>query len=197
MNSLTVINEEFEEELPDDCPEIVHRLMSQLKQALQRTEAYEDQLSKAETNDNRIKELMSLCQSKNAEIFALERKVKDLTSISEEKDKQIISMLSMAKEFKQLVESEDKSVQTDLVKTNNLEQRLIQDDRRDDKIKEIFRTDVTGVQKVKSLDGDRPDNYFNVYGLTNKKKPDVKVKPGGYYPLFLRKPREGFLGNSS
>ena len=193
MNSLTVITEELEEELPDDCPEIVHRLMQELKQALQKIEFYEDQLQKNEANDSRIKELMSLCQSKNTEIYALERKVKDLTAKSEEKDKQIISMLSMATEFKQLVQNQDKSIQTDVASFTEIEKKLVASEEKNTKMKEMLISQIEEIQRLKNLENESRDSYNH----STKKKPEPKVKPGGYFPLFLRKPREGYIGNIS
>ena len=192
MNSLTTITEELEEELPDDCPELVQKLMTELRKSQQRVLECEEQLSKVELHDARLKELMVLCQSKNAEIFALERKVKDLTQRSEEKDRQIISMLSMAKEFKQLVESEDKAIQTSEVSSHIVEQRFIQSEEKNMKLKEMLVSQIEEIQKLKSHESDSRDiSYTSV----NKKKQEPKVKPGGYYPLFLRKPREGYIGN--
>ena len=192
MNSLTTITEELEEELPDDCPELVQKLMTELKKSQLRVLECEEQLNKVDLHDARLKELMVLCQSKNAEIFALERKVKDLTERSEEKDRQIISMLSMAKEFKQLVESEDKAVQASEVNTHIIEKKLIQSEEKNMKLKEMLVSQIEEIQKLKSHETDSRDSS---YTSVSKKKPEPKVKPGGYYPLFLRKPREGYIGN--
>lgn len=213
MNTLTVINEELEEELPDDCSEIVQKLMRELKIALKRAEDSEEQLQNKESTDIRVKELTALCQSKSAEIFALERKVKDLTAMLEEKDKQMISILSLDKEFKQLVKNQDKGIQTDPGQYPEIERRLIQSEEKNIKLKEMFISQIEEIQKLKSVDSDSRENGYGVNNKRNavkgfvdgerergiekdlentKKKVDAKVKPGGYYPMFLRKPKMDF-----
>jgi hypothetical protein len=186
MNALTVIKEELEEELPDEVHDIIQKLMNELKIAIKRAEDSEEQLHKMENNDIRVKELLAMCQSKNSEIFALERKVKDLTTRAEEKDKQIISMLSMAKEYKILVESADKWVQTDPVRNSELELKLIKSEEKNSKLKEMLISQIEEIQKLKSVENNRDTGVV----LNSKKKIEAKVKPGGYYPLFLRKPKD-------
>ncbi|OMJ66156.1 hypothetical protein SteCoe_37104 [Stentor coeruleus] len=207
MNTLTVINEELEEELPDDCSEIVQKLMGELKIALKRAEESEEQLQNKENTEIRVKELTALCQSKTIEIFALERKVKDLTAMLEEKDKQMISILSLDKEFKQLVKSQDKGIQTDPGQYPEIERRLIQSEEKNIKLKEMFISQIEEIQKLKSSDSDSRENGFGVNNKRNvvkgfmdgerdlentKKNVDAKIKPGGYYPMFLRKPKMNF-----
>ncbi|OMJ76710.1 hypothetical protein SteCoe_23873 [Stentor coeruleus] len=209
MNILTVINEELEEELPDDCSEIVQKLMRELKIALKRAEESEEQLQDKESTDIRVKELTALCHSKSAEIFALERKVKDLTAMLEEKDKQMISILSLDKEFKQLVKNQDKGIQTDPGHYPEIERRLIQSEEKNIKLKEMFISQIEEIQKLKSVDSDIRENGYGMNNKRNivkgfldserekdlentKKKVDAKVKPGGYYPMFLRKPKMDF-----
>ncbi|OMJ77624.1 hypothetical protein SteCoe_22750 [Stentor coeruleus] len=187
MNALTIIKEELEEDLSDEVHDIIQKLMNELKIAIKRAEDSEEKLHKMENNDIRVKELMAMSQAKNAEIFALERKVKDLTTRAEEKDKQIISMLSMAKEFKILVESTDKGVQTDPVHNSEIEQKLIKSEEKNSKLKEMLISQIEEIQKLKSMDTNIKDTRVV---LNSKKKIEAKVKPGGYYPLFLRKPKD-------
>ncbi|OMJ85752.1 hypothetical protein SteCoe_12881 [Stentor coeruleus] len=187
MNALTVIKEELEEELPDEVHDIIQKLMHELKIAIKRAENSEEQLHKMENNDMRVKELTALCQVKNNEIFALERKIKDLSNRAEEKDKQIISMLSMTKEFKILVESADKGIQTDPVHNLELEQKLVKSEEKNSKLKEMLISQIEEIQKLKSVDGNIRDTGVV---QNSKKKIEAKVKPGGYYPLFLRKPKD-------
>ena len=188
MSSLTIIKEELEEEVPDDYTDLVNKLINQVKHAVKRAEECEEQLKKNELNDNRIKELMNLCQSKSTEIFALERKVKDLTIITEEKDEQIISMLSMAQEFKQLVGSEDKGIQTENIINNDFEHKLLQSEEKTLKVKERIFNQAEEIQKFKPVNFESHEPQF-ISAI--KKKSEPKIKPGGYYPLFLRKPRDG------
>lgn len=199
MTSLTVITEEYEEEMPDECSEIVQKLKEELKFALTVADEYKKKLERIEQNNGKIQELMSLCQSKNTEIFALERKVRDLTVKNEEKDKQIISMLSMVKDFKFLVESNDKAVQTDGNLNGEIKQKILLTEEKNAKIKDLIADQYEEIQKLKGSDGGLRDNLS-----TNGRKKtenrtienrviESKSKPGGYYPLFLRKPKDSVV----
>ena len=186
MNSLAVIAEELEEQLPDECSELVQNLMRDLKIALKKVEDYEEQLEKNEMCENKIKELTGLCQSKNAEVFALERKVKELRDEAEEKDKQIISMLSMVKEFKLLVESSDKSTQTEYF-NNHVEEHIVQREEKNSKPKNAIASQVEEINNFKTHDIETKE-YKSIPEIL-KKKVEPKIKPGGYLPVFLRKPK--------
>jgi predicted nucleic acid-binding Zn-ribbon protein len=188
MTSLSVIREEFEDEVPEECVRLINRLSTELESAICRIKEYEQQLSKFESADLKIKELMILCQSKNAEIFALERKVKELTTVAEEKDKQIISMLSMATEFKQLVQNQDKAVQVDMENGWESERKYGKEEGR---LKELSNN-----QHFEGIDRSRVENSGGESYLgQGRKKVEGKNKGGGYMPLFLRKPKEGYLSN--
>jgi rRNA maturation protein Rpf1 len=134
---------------------------------------------------------MSLCQAKNSEVFALERKVKDLIIKNEEKDKQIISMLSMAKDFKQLVESEDKFTQTEFVVHSEIEQKLVQTEEKNAKLKEMVISQIEEIQKLKAVEY----KDFSLTGRKKAEKMESKVKSGGYVPLFLRKPKDSSVNH--
>lgn len=184
MESLTVIHEDIEEQMPEECSDRVQKLKDDLAAALARIEEYEDKFMNIENNENEVKELISLCQLKNNEIFALERKVNDLLLKNEEKDKQIIMMLSMNTDFKQLVESSDKGVQTDFVTSEDIEGRLAQTEIKNVKLKEMLISQIEEIQKLKSAEASRALPQFT------KKRLEPKAKSGGYYPLFLRKPKD-------
>ena len=189
MNSLTVIHEEIEEMMPEECSELVQRLKDELSLALSKIQEYEEKLSTLKQNEHRVKELMNLCQSKNSEVFALERQVKDLIMKNEEKDKQIISMLSMAKDFKQLVETEDKFTQTNIVSSNEIMQKLVMTEEKNAKLKEMIISQIEEIQKLKSNEGTREM-------ISGKRKVESKFKPSGYCPLFLRKPKDGSISHA-
>ena len=189
MSSLTIIQEEIEEMMPEECSELVQRLKDELTSALYKIQDYEEKLSKFEQSENRVKELMNLCQAKNSEVFALERRVKDLIMKNEEKDKQIISMLSMAKDFKQLVESEDKFTQTSPPSTNEVSHKLAVTEEKNAKLKEMVISQIEEIQKLKSVDGSREM-------MNGKRKVEFKAKPSGYCPLFLRKPKDGSISHA-
>jgi hypothetical protein len=185
MNPLCVITEE-DEEIPEECSEIVTKLKDELRQAEDMILKYQKQFERLEQNEMRVKELMGLCQAKNTEIFALERKVKDLTDINEEKDKQIISMLSMVKDYKFLVESSDRAVQTERGENDFKEKIKITEDKNE-KIKELIASQADEIQKLRN-DGSREGLMFN-----GKKKIEVRTKNNGYCPLFLRKPKDSMV----
>lgn len=204
MTSLTVITEEFEEEIPEECSEMVQKLKEELKLALTVAEDYKKKFERIEQNDLKIKELMSLCQSKNTEIFALERKVKDLAVKNEEKDKQIISMLSMVKDFKFLVESNDKGVQTEQTMNGEIRQKILQTEEKNEKIKDMIADQNEEIQKLRGSDlyiresltangKKKLDNRPIENRVNENRSIENKSKPGGYYPLFLRKPKDGMV----
>ena len=186
MNSLTVITEEAEEEIPEECSELVAKLKEELNQAHCKIDKMQKQLERFEVNEARVRELMGLCQSKNTEIFALERKVKDLHALNEDKDKQIISMLSMVKDFKFLVESEDKIVQTDLG-DSEARVKILQTEEKNEKIKELIVSQNEEILKLKDLA--RREEGVPVV----RKKVEVKRPGNGYCPLFLRKPKDSMV----
>jgi hypothetical protein len=186
MNSLTVITEEAEDEIPEECSELVAKLKEELNEAHCKIDNMQKQLERFELNETRVKELMGLCQSKNTEIFALERKVKDLHALNEDKDKQIISMLSMVKDFKFLVESEDKIVQTDL-EESEARVKILQTEEKNEKIKELIVSQNEEILKLKDLA--RRDEA----GTLPRKKVEVKRPGNGYCPLFLRKPKDSMV----
>ena len=183
MNSLTVITEETEEEVPEECSEIVFKLKDELNQALSNINNMQKQLERFEQNETKVKDLMGLCQSKNTEIFALERKVKNLNTLNEDKDRQIISMLSMVKDFKFLVESEDKVVQTDLYE-NNVKVKILQTEEKNEKIRELIGSQSEEILKLKDLA--RREEGIEVV----RKKVEARRPVSGYCPMFLRKPKD-------
>lgn len=184
MESLTVIHEDIEEQMPEECSDRVQKLKDDLTAAMAKIEEYEAKLMVIENNENEVKELFGLCQMKNNEIFALERRVNDLLLKNEEKDKQIISMLSMNTDFRQLVENSDKGVQTDFVTSEDVEGRLVQTEMKNAKLKEMLISQIEEIQKLKSAEASKVLPQFT------KKKLEPKAKSGGYYPLFLRKPKD-------
>ena len=184
METLTVIHEDIEENVPEECSDMIQKLKDDLALALRKIEEYEVKLMGMENSENELKELMSLTQLKNSEVFALERKVNDLLLKNEEKDKQIISMLSMNTDFKLLVESSEKSVQTDLQVHDEVEAKLIQTEVKNAKLKEMLISQIEEIQKFKTVEASRDLPQFA------KKKVEPRSKLGGYCPLFLRKPKD-------
>lgn len=184
METLTVIHEDIEENVPEECSDMIQKLKDDLASALNKIEEYEFKLQAMENNENGLKELMSLCQVKNSEVFALERKVKDLLLKNEEKDKQIISMLSMNTDFKLLVESSEKGVQTDFQVQDEVEVKLMQTEVKNAKLKEMLISQIEEIQKLKTAEASRDLPQFT------KKKLEPRSKFGGYCPLFLRKPKD-------
>ena len=186
MNSLTVITEEAEDEVPEEHSEIIFKLKDELSQALYKISKMQKQLERFEQNETKVKDLMGLCQSKNTEIFALERKVKDLNALNEDKDRQIISMLSMVKDFKFLVESEDKLVQTDSYE-NDVRIKILQTEEKNEKIRELIGSHNEEIFKLK-------DSVRREEGIEVTRKKIESKRPGnGYCPLFLRKPKDSMV----
>ncbi|CAG9314453.1 unnamed protein product [Blepharisma stoltei] len=220
MSGLTVIDEDIEEYTGEDDTETIKRLKIELKEVKSRAENAEGEISRLKNLENRVKELSAICQSKNTEIFAFERKIKELQIQIEVKDQQLVSMISLNSEFKALVENKNKCEQTDFEDplVSQLQAKIAEVNTENERLKDLLVAEIEENQHFKNLIETSSNGHHSSYSSSqgtptkrqsNSESPNAQIrqrrqdsiyanknaKQGGYIPSTLRRPKEGFFNN--